>query len=101
MLNVDTQILMVISGTVIPLLVAILAKQNASSGVKAVLNAGLSALSGVVGTAITNGGHIELKKAILAIFVVWVTSIATHFGLYKPVGASDGVASATSGFGLG
>lgn len=101
MVEVDVHILSLILGTVIPLLVGILTKINASSGVKAVANAFLSALAGVLTTLINAGGVFEWRSVVLTTLLTWVVSVATYYGLYKPTKTAQVVQLKTANFGVG
>jgi hypothetical protein len=89
-------------GVLVPLLVALITKRFASSAVKSIANLVLSAVAGVVAPIIA-GDKLpnsigEVFNAILNAFIV---SIVAYYGLFKPTGAADAVASSTAGFGLG
>lgn len=95
----DAQFVSLLIGTVIPLVVGLLTKLNASSGVKAVTNALLAALTGFL----TEAGSDEfvLGTAVVTVLMTWAVSVATYYGLYKPTGASQAVQRSTSKFGVG
>lgn len=87
-------------GVIIPILVGFFAKLNASSGVKSVLNLGLTAL----GTALVtfNQTSVWTWKVFAVNFGVgWAVSVATYYGFYKPTGVAVTVANATPNFGIG
>lgn len=100
MIKLDVAFLSVIAGTVIPLLVALVTKWNASSGVKAVLNAVLALAAGEGAMALEHGGLVT-KAAALAVAYAWITSQSTHFGLWKPTGASSALNTLTPNLGFG
>ncbi len=100
-LNLDIPTLNLIFGVVIPLLVGLVTRLNASGGVKAVLNAGLSALAGVVSVWIELDGSLVLKTALISFLSTWGISILTYYGLYKPTGVTASLQSATARFGIG
>lgn len=95
----DVEFVSLLIGTVIPLLVGLLTKLNASSGVKAVVNALLAALAGFL----TEAGSDEfvLGSAIVTVLLTWAVSVATYYGLYKPTGTSQAVQRSTRNFGVG
>lgn len=95
-----SQTIAVIGGIVLPLLVAIVTRADAPPAVKAVVNGLLAAVAAWVATVIP-GTPIDLKSALVTIGIAWGTSIASYFGLWKPSGVTDAVASATSNFGVG
>lgn len=95
----STQVITVLSGLVIPLLVGVLAKLEASSTVKAVLNFGLSALAGALGEL--TGDAFVWADFVMAFGLTWATSVATYYGLWKPTGTSEAVQVKTAGVGVG
>lgn len=98
---VDVAALSFVLGTIIPALVALLTKSGAHPGIKAVLNALLTAIAGVVSLAIIDEGQIVFSQALSSIAMVWFSSVATHYGLLRPTGVSRALASSTSNFGIG
>ncbi len=97
----DIQMLSIIGGAIIPILVGIVTKMSASSGLKAVVNFLLSAVAGAVAVAIEHEGAVNVEEWVVGIGMTWVISVATHYGLWKPTGASSTVQASTAGFGLG
>jgi hypothetical protein len=94
-----TQLLSLLGGVLIPLLVGVLTKSAAPSGVKAILNAALSGLAAAVAQVVPE--HFVWQPFLIAWATTWVVSIATHYGLYKPTGVSQAVQTSTGTFGLG
>jgi len=88
-----------ISGVIVPILVALLTKMRAPSSVKAVVNAFLSAVAGALATVIP--GDWQWKPFAVAALSTWAVSVATYFGLWKPTGVSATVQQATTNVGLG
>lgn len=90
-------------GTLIPALTDLLAKEAAPAWLKAVLNAGLAAISGALTGALNantlNGSHWE--QILLTIGLAWLASVASYFGLWKPTGLSDKLSRATPNVGIG
>ena len=100
--TLDAQMVALLGGVVVPLLVGVLTKSHASDGVKAVVNALLSALAGVIATFTQDGlFHASLKTLVITILSAWGTSIISYYGLFKPTGVAGTVAAATSNFGIG
>lgn len=99
-MKVDAATLAVLIGVVLPLLTGIVTKANASSSLKAVINAGLSAIAGFL-VAVVPGSKIEWRDVVLGVGLTWAISVATYYGLWKPTGTARSVAMATSKFGLG
>ncbi len=97
--NTTVQLIAIVSGVIIPLLVALISKADASSGLKAVLNLGLSAIAGSLAQlAIPN---TNWQSWILSFAITWGTSIVSYYGLHKPVGSAPAVTNATSSVGVG
>jgi hypothetical protein len=95
----NTQLLTLLGGVVVPIVVGILTKAQAPSGLKAIVNAALTALTSVL--ALVVPATFEWKAFFIAWATAWVISVATHFGLYKPTGVSAAVQSSTATLGLG
>ena len=88
-------------GAAVPLLVGVLAKTNASSTIKALLNFGLSAIAGAVATAVQAGNGVNVGDFIVGIGTTWFLSIISYYGMWRPTGASETVQSATANIGIG
>lgn len=104
----DVATLSFLVGTIIPILVALVTRQNASPGVKASVNALLAIVAGVLSTLVADAqGEIvtvDLASFATAVGTAWITSVATHFGLLAPAGitgAKGTVQRATADFGIG
>ena len=97
----DATLIATLCGVLIPLLVGLLTKLQAAAGVKAFLNAGLSGLSGVLATIVPDTGPWEWKTFLMKWATVWVVSIATYYGLWKPAGVAPAVQESTAGVGIG
>lgn len=97
----DVQALAFLTGAVIPILVGLLTKLNASARVKSFANAGLSAVSGALMTVIANSGRLVWSEFVTSVGTTWVISIATYYGLYKPSGVSAAVQEKTADVGIG
>lgn len=82
-----TQAVDVLVGAFIPIFVGVLTKSHEPEWVKAVLNALCSAVTGVAATLVIN--HDNWKLFAVNVGITWVVSIATHYGLYKPTGATN------------
>lgn len=95
----DLTLYALLVGVIVPLLVGLVTKLNASPGIKAVLNLGLTAL----GTASVVFNQIDWDwKAFAVNFgVAWAVSVATYYGFYKPAGVADTVAKVAPNVGIG
>lgn len=100
-IELDVQTLNLVAGTVIPLLVGFVTKKVASQGLKAVLNALLSALAGAASIAIAASGHIVVGEVITSMITTFIASTAVYYGVWKPTGVAGTVADVAPKFGLG
>lgn len=100
-IHINSEWLTLASGTLVPLVVAFIAKLNASSGLKSLLNALLSAVAGALSTALAAGGSIQWQLYLVNIGLAWVASIATYYGLWKPTSTAIKLSNATKNFGFG
>lgn len=83
-------IVMVVISILIPLAVGLVSKASLASGVKAVLLLVFNALNAFIVTAIVADGSAYVTKQSFMNFVLGVVvSVATYFGVYKPVGLSS------------
>lgn len=86
-ISLDATVVSIIAGTVIPLLVGIATKLNASSSTKAitalVLNIVAATLTQYV---VATDGVFEPKTALVYFFMTVTMQVATYYGLWKPVG---------------
>jgi hypothetical protein len=95
----DMTLLALLTGIIVPLLVGLVTKINASAAIKAILNFGLTAL----GTALATANQIDWNWKAFAINfgVGWAVSVASYYGFYKPTGVADKVADVVPDFGIG
>ena len=99
-ITLDLAVWSALGGTVVPILVGLVTKLNASSAVKGVVNLVLSTIAGLIATAIAGDGVLT-QAAVVAAFLALMTSVATYYGVLKPVGVTGAVQESTAGFGLG
>jgi len=95
----NAQLITVLSGVVIPLLVGVLTKLEASSALKSVCNAALSALGSVLATMQLE--FWDWKWFFISWASTFVVSIASYYGLWKPTTVAPRVQEATGRFGIG
>jgi hypothetical protein len=100
-IQLSPQWLALIVGSVIPLIVGLISKSNASDRLKALINGLLSALAGAGTTALTTAGKVEWQSWVIGILSTWIASIATYYGFWKPSGVEPAVSKATRRFGIG
>lgn len=89
-----------ILGTACPLAVALLTKSTAPSWLKAVLNAALATLAGLLAVAIKADGHLDAVAWLLAIGNSMIFAFGVYAGFWRHVVAPQ-VANATAKFGIG
>ena len=96
----NAQIISLIAGVIVPILVGLIAKAAAPAGLKAVLNAALSGVGGLL-TAANLPGGFGWKGFAIAWAQTWVVSIATYYGLYVHTGVTAAVTNLTANIGIG
>jgi hypothetical protein len=98
--TLDTQMLSVLTGVIVPLLVGLLTKLNAGRGIKAVINALLSAAAAALALIVPDV-PFELRSFVITWAQVWVISIASYYGFHKPTGVAPAVQQSTANVGVG
>jgi hypothetical protein len=98
-MTVSALIVTLIVSVVVPIVTALLTKATASAGVKQLITAALSAVSGllVVSTQL-DGTAVLSQSAVLLALTTFVASQATYIGLWAPHALDTKVAP---GVGLG
>lgn len=91
-MNVDVQIIGLLVGTILPLLVGLVTTRVTHEGVKAVLLAALSAITGFL-TELLAPGDFDLKTAVLTWLGAFLVAVGMHYGLWKPTSVSAKVQS--------
>lgn len=74
-------------GTILPLLVGLVTTRLTNPGLKAVLLAFLSAVTGFLTELATP--DFELRAALLTWLGTFLVAVGTHYGFWKPVGAAS------------
>lgn len=95
----DMTLLVLLGSVIVPLLVGLLTKIDASSGVKAALNLGLTAL--VAGLATVSEIDFQWTAFLVNWGFGWAVSIASYYGFYKPTTIAPRLERATANFGIG
>jgi hypothetical protein len=93
------QVLTFVVGVVLPLLVGLVTTHVTSASTKAVLLLALSVVTSLltqVGDAHVAGQSYDVGQGLITALAVFVEGVALHFGLWKPVGASDALQSVGS-----
>ena len=87
-------------GIVLPLLVGLVTRSTASSAVRAVLLAALSALTGFLTEwlySLNISVPINWQTAIIGALSTFLVAVGAQFGFWRPTGATDAVKN-TGGF---
>jgi len=88
----------VLWGALLPLLVGLVTTKATNAGVKAVLLLALNGVAAVLDQFFAaTGGGFDWKAAIVNAAAAFVIGTATHFGLWKPIGASSTLQDVGSG----
>ncbi len=82
-ITAPVQALAWILGTACPILVAVLAKATAPPWMKAVLNAALATVAGLLAVAIKAEGHLDAFAWLLAIGNSMIVAFAVYAGFLK------------------
>ncbi len=86
------QILSLLVQVLLPLAVGFITKRSMAPSVKAILLVFLTVVTQWATTAleaVNSGAAFEWKAWVYNILVGFVISVAVHYGLWKPTGASD------------
>lgn len=95
----DMTLLALLVGVIVPLLVGLLTKVNASPGIKAFFNLGLTALGAALATS--NQIGFSWKPFAINFGVAWAVSVGSYYGFYKPTGTAAKVANIAPEVGVG
>lgn len=101
LIQVDVTVLAFVSGSLVPLLTALVTKLNAGSRLKALVNLGLSIVAGVVAYLVTVDGSTTVLGLLTAVISTYLASGVTYSNLWKPTGAAPALQSATADTGIG
>lgn len=101
MIEIDTLTLSLLTGTVVPLLVAVVTKARASSTVKGVANLVLSFAAGALAFMASADGAVAWQEVVGGGLSAWLTSGVAFHNLWKPLGTAQAVATSTGSFGIG
>lgn len=98
--NVDPQVFALVTGVVLPLLVGLVTKYDASPRVKALLLALLAGVSGAL-ASLNSSAPVLSGETVTQIGISWVTAVLVYFGFWKPTGVAEGLNWTTRNFGIG
>lgn len=90
LITLDPTTVVMITALVVPILVGLLTKLNAPSGLKSFVMLLVSALSTLLAQAMTEDGYAVVSQDMFKAWIVTtVTAVATYYGVYKPLGVSS------------
>jgi hypothetical protein len=89
-IQLEAWVVMLLSGTLTPLLTGLITKLQAHPGTKALIALLLTAISAVVNAIVLANGEFLARNMIILFVTTFVMHVATYFGVWKPVG--NGVA---------
>lgn len=78
--------------TVLPILVGLVTTRVTNGGIKAVVLAGLAAVTGLLtelGAAVSAGVAYDLGNGLVLALTAFLVATAMHFGLWKPTTVAD------------
>lgn len=104
MVTLDPYWLTFIISVFLPMVVALVTKQFASGMVKSLVLLFLSAVTGTLTSIAADNGTFELKAAVVATIVSFITAVGFHFGLLKGInvtGSAGAIQTKTASFGFG
>lgn len=85
-------IIQLLISTVLPLLVGLVTKVTTNASVKAVLLAGLALVTSLLtelGQALSIGSTYDVGRGLLLAIPGFLVAVGMHFGIWKPIGATD------------
>ncbi|GAA2322177.1 hypothetical protein GCM10010149_89150 [Nonomuraea roseoviolacea subsp. roseoviolacea] len=88
------QVLSLVIGVVLPLLTGYVTKASWGGGVRAIVLAFLSAVSGFLTEALSAGSAFDWNATLLAVLGTFLVAVGTHFGFWNPTGVAAAVKSA-------
>jgi len=91
----DTQMWLLVVGTLVPLVVAAVEQAHWSTPVRAVVGMVIAAAAGVITTWIV-GDVDDTRSLVIGALLTLVTSIATYLGFWRPTGIAPRIEAATS-----
>jgi uncharacterized membrane protein len=95
-------IVTILIGTVLPLLVGLVTKLDASSNVKKISLITISAVQGVIVNAtLIDGTALISSEMLLFAALAWVAALGSYFKVLKPTGVAPAVQNRTANIGIG
>ena len=84
-----------LSGSLVPLFVAVLARANASSSTRALLNVILSIVAGVIAFLSQHAGVASFLDLASAAVAAYLAAVASYHSLWKPTGVTGAINAKT------
>lgn len=100
-IQLDVTVVTFVLGSLVPLVVALATKLNASSSLKAAVNVVLSIIVGVGGYLLANDGETTLLALAGAAITAYLASGVTYQNLWKPTGTAPEIQLKTRNVGIG
>lgn len=101
-LILDASFVTLILGTLVPLVVGVLTKLNASSAIKSISMIVLNAIVALITLSqVGDGSAVFTKEGFIAFATGLIASVAAYLGVWKPIGISGAINEKTAGFGIG
>jgi hypothetical protein len=83
------QLITLITGVLLPIIVALVTKWDTAPGARAVLLLFLSGAAAVLNSWLATPNGFDWGQAIWGAVTTFIIGVATHFGLWRPTGVSD------------
>lgn len=85
MITLNSTFVVIIVGTLIPILVGVMTKLDASPRIKSIINIVLNGVQALIVSSVTADGAAAISKQTAVLWALGViTSIATYLGVWKP-----------------
>lgn len=85
-MTVNAMVVTIILGTILPILVGLITKLDAPSGMKGAILIVLNAVQAGIVSATTADGSASFTTESLVLFAFGIaTSLSTYYGVYKPL----------------
>lgn len=97
---IDLSWLQLLVAVALPIAVAVVTKEVRSSGLKAVVLAGLATVSAVLTAVIDNSGVLT-EATLQAGVEYFLIAVASYYGFWKPTGVAPAVAEKTDAVHVG
>ena len=100
-IQLDVTVVTFVLGSLVPLVVALATKLNASSSVKAVVNVVVSVTVGVCGFLLAHDGATTPLALVGAVITAYLGSGVSYQHFWKPTGVAPAIQASTANVGIG